>query len=354
MPRDGNGVYSLPPGNPVVSGTVIDPVWANTTLNDIAAALTDSVTPEQLVGELGTAAVENMGVAGHTVPFLDGINTWSAKQTFGAADFTGSVSFALDVTVEGQTDFNGAVFFNDQAYFASGTTYEIPLLTGQLASYQEVEATSILEALNSFVNHENVFGELKFWLTTDDPKLDPVAEAAIMQLKEQSGNRYLDITLPQTPVDTGWMQMFVDASTGYWVWDAQGRLSRPTGAAAIDDPRHIVAKSDLDAAINKVVTPGIKLQGMGRVNADGTVVAGSVGFSCTKTGVGTYNVTTTASAADASKIMVLTTPQPAVADRNYTAYPVNTGVNSFTVKTGGGNSYSAGDVAFNLAIYFLA
>lgn len=43
MPRDVNGVYTLPAGNPVVDGTVIDPNWANTTLDDIAAELTKSL-----------------------------------------------------------------------------------------------------------------------------------------------------------------------------------------------------------------------------------------------------------------------------------------------------------------------
>ncbi len=44
MPRDPSGNYSLPAGNPVVTGTTIDAAWANTTLNDIAAELTASLS----------------------------------------------------------------------------------------------------------------------------------------------------------------------------------------------------------------------------------------------------------------------------------------------------------------------
>lgn len=44
MPRDSNGVYSLPGGNPVVTGTVISSAWANTTLEDVADALSDSLS----------------------------------------------------------------------------------------------------------------------------------------------------------------------------------------------------------------------------------------------------------------------------------------------------------------------
>lgn len=51
MPRDINGVYTLPAGNPVIPGTVISTNWANSTLNDVATALTASV-----VGPASTTA----------------------------------------------------------------------------------------------------------------------------------------------------------------------------------------------------------------------------------------------------------------------------------------------------------
>ncbi len=44
MPRDASGNYTLPAsGNPVVSGTAVSSVWANTTLADVAQGLTDSL-----------------------------------------------------------------------------------------------------------------------------------------------------------------------------------------------------------------------------------------------------------------------------------------------------------------------
>lgn len=43
MPRNSQGLYTLPAGNPVVSGTIIESTWANSTMDDIAAALTDSL-----------------------------------------------------------------------------------------------------------------------------------------------------------------------------------------------------------------------------------------------------------------------------------------------------------------------
>lgn len=43
MPRDSNGNYTLPAGNPVVTLTTITSSWANTTLADLATAMTDSL-----------------------------------------------------------------------------------------------------------------------------------------------------------------------------------------------------------------------------------------------------------------------------------------------------------------------
>jgi hypothetical protein len=44
MPRNASGTYSLPSGNPVVSGNIIEASWANTTLNDLATEMTNSLS----------------------------------------------------------------------------------------------------------------------------------------------------------------------------------------------------------------------------------------------------------------------------------------------------------------------
>lgn len=58
MARDGSGNYSLPAGNPVVTGTTITISWANTTLSDIATALTASVARD---GQSAMTGTLNMG-----------------------------------------------------------------------------------------------------------------------------------------------------------------------------------------------------------------------------------------------------------------------------------------------------
>jgi hypothetical protein len=44
MPRDSSGNYTLPPETPVVAGELITDVWCNTTMDDIAQALTQSLS----------------------------------------------------------------------------------------------------------------------------------------------------------------------------------------------------------------------------------------------------------------------------------------------------------------------
>ena len=55
MSRNGSGVYTLPAGNPVVTGTTITSTWANNTLTDIENALTGSVASDgqtEMTGDL--------------------------------------------------------------------------------------------------------------------------------------------------------------------------------------------------------------------------------------------------------------------------------------------------------------
>jgi hypothetical protein len=58
MSRNGSGTYTLPVGNPVVTGTTITSTWANTTLTDIASAITDSLAAD---GQTTASGNLNMG-----------------------------------------------------------------------------------------------------------------------------------------------------------------------------------------------------------------------------------------------------------------------------------------------------
>jgi len=64
MSRNGSGTYTLPAGNPVVTGTTISSSWANNTLNDIATALTGSVAADGQTPMSGPLAMGGNKITG--------------------------------------------------------------------------------------------------------------------------------------------------------------------------------------------------------------------------------------------------------------------------------------------------
>lgn len=89
MSRNGSGTYTLPAGNPVVTGTTITSTWANSTLSDIATALTGSVaadgqTPMSGNLNMATNKVTSLGTPtlstdAATKGYVDGIDATKAS-----------------------------------------------------------------------------------------------------------------------------------------------------------------------------------------------------------------------------------------------------------------------------------
>ena len=70
MSRNGSGSFSLPSGNPVLTGTTISSTWANTTLNDIASALTGSVASDGQTPMTGSLNMSSNKIIGLATPTL--------------------------------------------------------------------------------------------------------------------------------------------------------------------------------------------------------------------------------------------------------------------------------------------
>jgi hypothetical protein len=69
MSRNGSGIYNLPTGNPVVTGTTITSNWGNTTMSDIATALTGSLAADgqtPVTGNLQMGSNKITGMANGT------------------------------------------------------------------------------------------------------------------------------------------------------------------------------------------------------------------------------------------------------------------------------------------------
>ena len=74
MSRNGSGTYTLPAGNPVVTGTTISSTWANSTLTNIASALTDSLAADGQTTATGNLKMGNNRITG----MADGIASTDA------------------------------------------------------------------------------------------------------------------------------------------------------------------------------------------------------------------------------------------------------------------------------------
>ncbi len=101
MSRNGSGTYSLPAGNPVVTGTTIASTWANNTMNDLASALTDSVAADGQTSMTGNLNLNSNKIVNLLTPTVstDAVTKAYADALVGG---TGAGSFTT-LTVTGTT-----------------------------------------------------------------------------------------------------------------------------------------------------------------------------------------------------------------------------------------------------------
>ena len=119
MSRNGSGVYSLPAGNPVVTNTTISSTWSNTTLTDLATAMTGSVASDgqtPMTGNLDMNSLKIVLLANGTVS-TDAINLGQLTAALTNPTITG------DLTVTGNGTFGGTGFL----LIPKGTTAERPV-----------------------------------------------------------------------------------------------------------------------------------------------------------------------------------------------------------------------------------
>jgi hypothetical protein len=134
MSRNGSGVYSLPAGNPVVTGTTISSSWANTTLSDIATALTGSVAADGQTAMTGNLQMGNNKVTGLAVASATGdALSYNQAATVTTLTTTGNVTIGGTLTLTGGLTLNGNVTVGDSSSdtltvnatstFAAGATF---------------------------------------------------------------------------------------------------------------------------------------------------------------------------------------------------------------------------------------
>lgn len=125
MPRNSQGLYTLPPGNPVVPNTLIESTWANTTMDDIGAALTASLPRDgsaPMTGPLTLSAAPITGTRQATTKaYVDSFLAYATGMPIG-----GVIAYAGINVPAGFFECNGqAVSRTTYAdlFAAIGTTY---------------------------------------------------------------------------------------------------------------------------------------------------------------------------------------------------------------------------------------
>lgn len=102
MPRDSSGNYSLPGAvNPVVSGTTITSNWANTTLDDLRQAMTDSLDRNGRGGMLAPLRLLPGTVATPSLAFTAETTTGMSRPSAGQLSFSVLANEVLRITAAG-------------------------------------------------------------------------------------------------------------------------------------------------------------------------------------------------------------------------------------------------------------
>jgi len=126
MSRNGSGTYTLPAGNPVVTGTTISSTWANNTLTDIATALTGSLAAD---GQTTATGALKMG-ANRITGLANGLASTDAVTLAQLNDpsITGNVDIAGTLHVAGATTLDSSLTMNstDNLKLPNGTTAQRP------------------------------------------------------------------------------------------------------------------------------------------------------------------------------------------------------------------------------------
>jgi hypothetical protein len=156
MSRNGSGTYTLPAGNPVVTGTTISTTWANNTLNDLAAAMTDSVAADgqtPMTGDLDLnsnkivnlapaafageaveysqlqAATSVVTITGGTINGATIGATTPASGRFTTLEATGAFTAGSTAAITGNTTVGGTLVVTGDGSFNSTGALKVPVGT---------------------------------------------------------------------------------------------------------------------------------------------------------------------------------------------------------------------------------
>ena len=148
MSRNGSGIYNLPTGNPVVTGTTITSNWGNTTMSDIATALTGSVAADGQTPITGNLQMGNNKITGmaNGSALTDAATVAQAVPSGAILMWSGSIATIPTgwLICDGT---NGTPNLRDRFVVGAGSTYAVAATGGSanatLVSHNHSATTSI-------------------------------------------------------------------------------------------------------------------------------------------------------------------------------------------------------------------
>lgn len=171
MPRNSAGTYSLPAGNPVVTGTTISSVWGNTTMSDIATALTGSLARNgdggmtgQLKADSGAIGAPGIAWASETTSGWYRASAGNFRFAIGGADVVTVTAAGVTATMTALTVTGSATIGTGLTVTAGGVTITAGGLTVTAGALSFPAASIADAALSSNVplkNATNTFSVLQ-------------------------------------------------------------------------------------------------------------------------------------------------------------------------------------------------
>lgn len=205
MPRDINGNYTLPTSvNPVAADTLITSNWANTTLNDIATGLTESLSSSGAGGMSAALKIIDGTLAAPGLAFSNDSNTGLAALVASTLSMVingveglrlTDSGFTFSLTPMWATAPTSASHLTNKAYVdATAFATALPTQTGN--------AGKVVRTNGSVATWQDVYGTSSILTATPGANLVARTDYGL-----DSNTAAFSVTLPLAPTDKDWVRI---------------------------------------------------------------------------------------------------------------------------------------------------